>query len=87
VARGRRVRTLVACLGTVIAVAAVVAAVIVVRGNGFPANGQPGAAKGTAFPDVTVQDADGVTISTSALTGKPTLVDLGVVRRLVLSRR
>jgi hypothetical protein len=74
VERGRRVRTLVACLGTVIAVAGVVAAVIVLRGNGFSANGEPGAAKGTAFPDFTVQDADGVTISRSALTGKPTLV-------------
>lgn len=65
---------MVACLGTVIAVAAVVAAVIVLRGNGFPASGEPGVAKGTAFPDVTVADADGETISTSSLTGKPTLV-------------
>jgi Redoxin len=72
--RARRVRTLVACLGTVIVVAAVAAAVIVLRGNGFPANGESGAAKGTAFPDVTLADADGVTISTSSLRGKPTLV-------------
>jgi len=57
-----------------IAVAAVVAALIVVRGNGFPTNGEPGAAKGTAFPDLSVTDADGATTSTSSLTGKPTLV-------------
>jgi hypothetical protein len=72
--RARRVRTLVACLATVIVVAAVVAVVIVLRGNGFPAAGDPAVAKGTAFPTVAVVDADGVTISTSSLTGKPTLV-------------
>lgn len=74
VARARRIRTLAACLGTVIVAAAVVAAVIVLRGNGFSANGEPEVAKATAYPDVTVEDADGATISTSSLTGRPTLV-------------
>lgn len=82
--RARRVRTLVACLATVIVVAAVVAAVIVLRGNGFPANSEPGVAKGTAFPDVTVADADGVTISTLIADRQ---ADPGLVRRLILSRR
>ena len=74
-ARVHRRRTALACLGTVIVVAVAVAAVMVLRDNGSPAaNGQPAVAHGGSFPDVTVEDADGVTITTSSLTGKPTLV-------------
>ncbi len=66
---------MLACLATIVVVATAVTAVIVLRGNGFPAaNGEPGVASGAAFPDVTIEDADGATISTASLTGKPSLV-------------
>jgi hypothetical protein len=56
-------------------IAGVLAAVIMLRANGFPTpNGEYEIASSGAFPDIAIEDVDGTTYSISALRGKPTLV-------------